>query len=362
MSQNQTQTNDNISHNHNHNSGNNNTNQVQPNIEITPKLVSSMKCLLEILIKLEKINTFKSQFYELISSAQINKNITFINSFYEIFNLLNRFETSTISKEIYIQKINNFIRKVFLENDSEINGTRPIMLYYMISKIFINEFSRYFNNIYKNKIFDELIENNYSPLNTIIPVNDQTIYNSLNKTIMEFKDNYKGPFVDNFYFLSMSSSRCPECNRLFGIRYQVNSFLQLTVPHQQNNITQLINNYFSSYSETGAKYNCICGSKGKNKKKKFCLNLPNYLVLELEDNNSIIFDDTISVPLYNQETFSYQYFAGIYKYINNNVSNFVAVIKNGNNFNFYHDDIIEPCPQNYRNLERPSMVIYKKIS
>lgn len=361
MSQNQTQSNTNISHHHNRNVGNNHINQVQQNVEITQKLISSMKCLLQILIRLEKINSFKYQFSDLISRAQINKDITFINSFYEIFNILNRFESNTISKEIYNQKINNFIRKVFLDNESGVNGSRPILLYYMISTIIINDFSRYFNNNYNNSIFDDLIHNNYSPLNTIIPVNNQTIYNSLNKTIKEFKNNYKGPFVDNFYFLSMSLSRCPQCNSLFGVRFQVNSFLPLILPNQQNNITQLINNYFSSYFGTGDRYNCVCGSKGVNKKKRFCLNLPNYLTLELEDKNSIIFEDKISVPLYNGKLYSYQYFAGIYKYINNNVSNFVAVIKNGNNYYFYHDEI-EPCPEYYRNLEKPSMVIYKKIS
>ena len=232
----------------------------------------------------------------------------------------------------------------------------------MISSIFKNEFSQYFNNIYENKIFNELIQKNFSPLNIIIPLNNQTIYNSLVQNIMVFKNNYKGPFVDNFYFISMSSSRCPNCNNLFGIRFQVNCFLQLNVLLGQNNITQLINNYFSPISGSGDRYNCNCGRKGVNIKKKFCLNLPNYLIMELEDNNSIVFENTISIPLYNGQLYSYQYFAGIYKYRNNNVSNFVAVIKNGNNYTFYHDDIMEPCPQYYTNLECPSMVIYKKIS
>ena len=59
---------------------------------------------------------------------------------------------------------------------------------------------------------------------------------------------------------------------------------------------------------------------------------------------------------------SYQYLSSIYKFKNNNTSKFVAIIKNGNNYLFYSDDKIEPCPQNFVNLECPSMAIFKKIS
>ena len=67
------------------------------------------------------------------------------------------------------------------------------------------------------------------------------------------------------------------------------------------------------------------------------------------------------LPLYDGTKFSYQYLAGIYKYKANNISNFIAVIKNGNNYFLCNNDIIGPCPQNNINLECPSLAVYKKM-
>ena len=56
-----------------------------------------------------------------------------------------------------------------------------------------------------------------------------------------------------------------------------------------------------------------------------------------------------------------KYLAGIYKFKTDNVTSFVAVIKNGNTYNFCVDDKLEPCPPDYINLDCPSLVIFKKI-
>ena len=109
-------------------------------------------------------------------------------------------------------------------------------------------------------------------------------------------------------------------------------------------------------------YNCgTCGPRNQKYKRTFCLNLPDYLIVEFIDKNSVNFNDNISLPLYNGQKIFYQYLAGIYKFKTDNVTSFVAVIKNGNTYNFCVDDKLEPCPPDYINLDCPSLVLFKKI-
>ena len=326
------------------------------------KIISSMKSLLQILSRLDIMNFIKAQLAGLIQNNQIiNNNQLFIHSFIEVMNFTQQYNYGNINSINYNQIIKDFIQRVLSNNNSGVNGNRPISLFFNISFIIKNEINKYFN-IYQNNIFDNMIQNNFMTLNNLIPLTNQLVYNSISGDILNFKNNYKGPFVDNFNFLIISISRCPNCNNLFGINCQISQFLQLDVKNPQNNISDLINSYFGSKIGIGD-YNCKnCGLQGKKSKITYCLNLPNYLILEFEDKNSVNFNDNINIPLFNGQMHSYQYLSSIYKFKNNNTSKFVAIIKNGNNYLFYSDDKIEPCPQNFVNLECPSMAIFKKIS
>ena len=156
-----------------------------------------------------------------------------------------------------------------------------------------------------------MIQNNFMILNNLIPLTNQISYKSISEDILNFKNNYKGPFVDNFFFLIISVSRCPNCNNLFGVRSQVTQFLQLDVKNPKNNISDLIYSYFSPKIGLG-NYVCNkCGLQGKKSKISYCLNLPNYLILEFEDKSSVNFNDNINIPLFNGQMCSYQYLSGI---------------------------------------------------
>jgi hypothetical protein len=192
---------------------------------------------------------------------------------------------------VYSQSINEFIRKIFIANNSGISGTRPIILYYMIASIFKDEIKNNFDSFWQNRIFDNIINNNFTDFNCIIPMNNPKVHEGISKGLLDFKNNYKGPFVDNFYFMTLTVSACPECNNIFGVRTQISPFLQLDVTNSQNSISQIINNYFCSKIGVG-NYVCNnCGFKGKKIRKAYCLNLPNYLVLEFEDKNALNFND-----------------------------------------------------------------------
>ena len=329
------------------------------------RIMTSMKSLLQILYRLDIMEFIKTQFLSIISNIpQEDKREYFIKIYYEMLSNVRQFNSNQINLEKYNEIINNFIQNILIRNNSGISGTRPIILFYMISSIFKDEFNQFFNS-YQNNNYDPLIQNNFMNLSNIIPINTEIdVYCDVKKVILDFKNYYRGPFVDNFYFLILSVSSCYYCNNFFYVRTQVTQFLQLDVTEPKNNISDLINNYFCPKIAEG-NYSCQkCGGQGKKSKKIFCLNLPNYLLLELEDKNMINFDKNISLTSYDGKTSQYQYLSGIYKFKNKDVVDFVAVIKNlkGNNYTFFSDDKEETCPEEFINLERPSLAIYKKIS
>ena len=315
------------------------------------KILSSMKCLLQILFQLN-----------IFSNAPKANNYLFINSFYDVLNIIQQFQNGQIDKINYDKIINEFINKVIINNNSGISGIRPIILLYMITSIFKGEFKTNFTS-YKNNICDNFINNNFSELNNIIPImSDQNIKNEISNSIKNFKYNYKGPFVDNFYFIILSVSKCPECKQVIHTRTQIAQFLQLDVEKEQNNICDLINNYFIPKEVVG-KFNCKkCGFGGHILKSSYCLNSPNYLILELEDKNSVNFNNNIILTLFNGKMCSYQYVSGIYKLKYKNESEFGAVIKKEINYYcFYSNDKLEQCSKEFINLENPSLVIYQKV-
>ena len=326
------------------------------------RVISSMKSLLQVLYHLDNMNYIKAQILSLFSNTKIDYSPFFIHYFYQILNNVQPANCGQLINQVnYTQYINQFIQRVFIKNKSGISGTRPIILFYMITSIIRDDFLNipYFNG-YQNNIFDYMIQSNFSILNNLIPMTNPLVYNSVSQAIYNFKNNYKGHFVDNFYFFILSVSRCPNCNNLFGVRTQLSQFLQLEVKNPQNNISDLVSYYFCPKLGYG-NYNCQnCGLKGQKTKKIYCLNLPNYLILEFEDKNAVNFSDNIFVPLFNGNNITYQFSSGIYKIKKNDISDFVAVFKTGNNYYFYSDDKIEQCPKEYINLQCPSLAIYIK--
>ena len=232
----------------------------------------------------------------------------------------------------------------------------------MISSIFRKEFLTNFADKFKNTIFDDIIKsNNYSCFQNIVPINNPKIVNNIKEHLIGFQKNYIGPFVDNFYFLISYISKCPHCKSYCEVIIHPTQFLQLSAPAQPTHIDYILADYFAENSGRGIYYCSACNMQGNKIKNTYCLNLPNYLILEFEDKNQVLFNDVIKVPLYNGSYFKYQYFAGIYKRKTNGVSNFVAVIKSGNFYYFYSDDTFTQCDEKYMSLECPSLIIFKKI-
>jgi hypothetical protein len=190
------------------------------------------------------------------------------------------------------------------------------------------------------------------------------LFKTIRSKIFAFKHRFKGPFVDNFYFLTLLLSKCSKCGYVFGIKeFEVGSFLPLNVPNPENNLSDLVTNFFSPIPGLGNDDCKKIGCPGKKKRlrQKYCLNLPNYLFLEFEDKNKIFFNEKISVPLFNGQIYYYQFYACIYKRKINDFSTFSAVLKIGDVYYHYSMNKVECWTANNMNLENPSLALYKKI-
>ena len=335
---------------------------LQPNSGSENKILSSMKCILRLFYRLDIINFMKAQIHSIYTNCQFDYKELFMYHYYEMLEIVEKWEKGQINKADYDQMVSNFIRYIIFNNSSGITGARPIILLFMMASIFKDEFQQYFKNIYTNTIFDDIINLNFYPLNSILPLNIPNVYNSIKNTILSFKDKYKSPFVDNFCFILLNLSRCPRCGNLFGIKEtHIGQFLQLDVPNPQNNIINLVNNYFTPKIFTSTRVCQYCKSTGQKAIQNVILNLPNYLFLEFEDKNLVYFSHQITIPLYNGKYQSYQYVASIYKRRTSTLTDFFAVIKTGNGYVLCLEDNIQQCPEATVNSPCPSLALYKKI-
>ena len=340
---------------------------LQPNKGQDKKIITSMKCLIHLLSKLNFNDFIMAQMHSVFNNLPNQK--TFMQSYNNIFKDYKIMATNFNYKDLYLQRIHGFTNEVFIKNHSETSGTRPIILYFMITTIIKEEFMKFCPD-YKNEILgsNPLNINNY-PFNNIISPNNYIKLDNVFKKINYFKNNNRSPFVDNLYFVGLSIERCANqenCNHIFNVETVIYRFLQLNLKKNEEKIEELIADLLNdSYPESA--YMCSgCDSRGIICKQLICLNAPEYLLLELEDKGKVYFNTEnteIYFPLYTGKNVEYEFIGAIYKRKLDNGSEFFAVTKNGNNIILYDNDtIIENCSFDLLNSENPSMAFYKKVN
>ena len=337
----------------------------EPNIFLRPnqgyenKIISSMKCLLHILFSLPCIEELCGLLESLYTNTDQK---TFMECFNNIFKDYKNMKNNLLPKNAYEMKINDFISEVFKRNLNDKSGPRPAILFYMISSIIKNEFLILKPN-YKNKILGEVIDMNNYPLDFILPRNNYNqLCGKLITQINNFKSQNKSPFVDNFYILGMIRDNCPQCSRVFNVESFYGLFLQLKIEKNEENIQDLLNSFFAENFLPSA-YQCSgCNSSELLIQQNICLNAPDYLLLELEDRNKVIFSEIIDIPLFNGDKMVYEFYGAIYKKNYDTYSEFFAVTKKGNNIILYDKDTITELNNfNLVNSPKPSLAFYKKI-
>ena len=102
--------------------------------------------------------------------------------------------------------------------------------------------------------------------------------------------------MDIFYFILIISERCPICHKIYDAYSQIASCLSLDNKIPNNNIANLIGNYM------GKKYNlytnCACRYRGNEIEEKMFYTIPDYLVLDLDEEGKVDFDYEIYLPEY----------------------------------------------------------------
>ena len=301
------------------------------------KLITSMKSLLQVFNKLDIIKKIKEQINSFKQSEKFKK--TLLYYFFVVLDIVDKYEHNQISKDIYNKNIFSFINQTFRKNKANISGLIPCNLYFMLLTTFTQEIIENFPFIY-NDAFDNLFKGNEYPFSNIDLDHRKQgeIKNYINNN---YKEKNKGPFVDNFYFIILKYQKCDKCEHI-SIGTSAARFIPLNIQNSDEKICYLIDKYYTPILISKDK--CIkCSSTNVDFiKKNILLNLPNYLVFELEDKNKVLFDDIIYVPTFDGMKIKYEFISCIYKIIDNNISKYNAVIKNNekNIIETYSDDNI----------------------
>ena len=270
--------------------------------------------------KNNKLNNFPE-------SYGINKS-HFYESFYKFKNIL-----STKSKE-----------------NKLIGDNNPIFILQEIINNFSKEFKENIN--YSNSIFNPKLEIKENLPYFLISI--------INQAIEDFKLNYASPFVDLFYFINIIIIRCQSCNGVFcsDINILFSKSIHTFMNHNLNSLIDCNINTFIMNK------NCqYCGASDLKKEKLF-LNSPKYLIIEFENKNNIILNDTIDISPYhltNVGPKKYDLFAVINEENMNNQKHYILAVKKDkkNNYLLYSDNncqLVEGDLKKYSNL---CIAIYK---
>jgi hypothetical protein len=284
--------------------------------------------------------------YNLVSLGEIikkNKN-----------NKLNNFpESNGVNKSLfyeYFYKFKNLLSSKSKENKL-IDDDNPIFILQEIINNFSKEFKENIN--FSNSIFNPDLK-----IKEDLPY---LIQFKIKQAIEDFKLNHASPFVDLFYFINIIIIRCQSCGGVIDFNNKILFSISVHTLMNQNlnslidcNINKLIVN---------KNYLCPYCDNSNLKEEKWFLNSPHYLIIEFENKNNIILNDTIDLRPYlltNMGPKKYDLFAVINEENMNNQKHYIlGVKKDKNNYLLYSDNncqLVEGDIKKYSNL---CIAIYK---
>jgi serine/threonine protein kinase len=259
--------------------------------------------------------------------------------------------------------VNIFIKSIqeFQDDLSKINEIyksdkriSTIDLLEEIFKIMNNDFQK--NNInWENKIFNNFKESQILP-KAYFPY----IYEEINR----FTQEYKNPFVDNFYFIYLYIIKCKNCKCISLVLPKIRSYIIL--PGEKiDKISNLINNYVYNASLDKIVECGTCHNIGKNKREFF--SSPKFLIIYFEGlkKNGKILEEIIDLTKYivsNIGPRQYKLFAFISR---DHYNDYQLIIRNENDDYWYkYSQVNKRENFNYypNRTYYPSLAVYKGIN
>ena len=313
--------------------------------------------------------------------------IRVLQCLYEIFKNQNSFQQtkSVINKMIPYKNISfslnviNVIDNIGNNKSGQIdnNTFRHIIQYFRNIMMNLERFKNNSNQLIPKWIFYEIfanfnkdfIDNNIEWKNDII--GQQNLINffpNVYSNIEQFKEKYRNIFVDNFYFLLLTITKCPKCNKILNMETGVSSLFSLDstiiesisclikreLLSDDDNLLYCNNTYFCP--------NCNMSTFGTSHKE--FLTTPPFLLLDFYGaiKNVKKFENEINLNDYSLTNIGpkqYKLLAFICQDQNNN---YIAYIKNNLFWMKYSEENkAEPYNISSLNIFCPHMAIYKGI-
>ena len=312
--------------------------------------ISVITCLCEI----DDIN------YELLKNIISNKyinNFNFLKTYLpinviEMRDIIEYNKNKWINKNVFEDCFHNLNSLLSSKTNNIIlggdNNPKNILRELIIN--FSKEFKDYLPNI-KNSF-----PNPYSIINRDL----NNWINEINQIIKDFTSNYAGPFVRLFYFIESNLTSCKFCeDYIFGFKGNIRFSISIQTSAHQN-LMKLIKFYINQEISNNNNLCPNCNTKIIN--EKLFLNSPKYLIIEFENINSIILDDTIDLSNYILTDIGpkkYDFFAVISRENINNEYHFVSGIKKYDKYFFISDNNYEKCGEEVKKYGLPYIAIYK---
>ena len=327
---------------------NNNNNQIYNNSIYDNELISSLKCILYCIHRIDNIQFIINNIKNILMNNQNNFPLFFAN----MMELINDKNNNRINSEKFNNYIQFFINQLWQRKEKG-KIMKPILLYYDVLSIFTKEFSSLC--MWTNKIANINYTNPKDLPANLLP----NIYQKINI----FKEEYKSPLVDNFYFIIIVYKKCQKCKCILDAYSQISLFLQFE-NNCDNKITNLLSNYFDS-NTSNQSINCNnCGNYGLCLEEKGFFNTPDYLVIDFVDEGKVEFEQNICLTPFiktNANPQNYELIAVINKENINNATQYICSIKENRNWMFYSGDTKQKTGIYSLSVGIPSCAFYKGI-
>jgi ubiquitin C-terminal hydrolase len=244
--------------------------------------------------------------------------------------------------------------KYLLSSKSNKNNLMEINDPIIILRELIDNFSREYKEKmpnFRNSIFQ-------IPNLTIKGNFPELMMSKTNEIKQNFELNYASPFVDYFYFISTTIIRCQFCKKILNFNNSI--LFSLSIPTANNlNLQSLMNFYFNKQI---LNISCSYCNTSSLKEEKFFLNSPPYLIIEFENKDNIILDNSIDISPYlltNVGPKKYDFFAVINGEEINGKNHFISSIKKNFNYLFYSDNNYSIVGEEVKKYGVPFIAIYK---